>query len=179
MKPTHLYLGFGSNLGERGENIRAAARQLSERGIPVHQMSRLYETAPVGDTHQPWFLNSVGEASAGLTPEQVLEVLMEVEFDLGRDRTSSDFRPGGPRCIDLDLLFYGDLQVRQEGLSVPHPRLHERRFVLAPLAEIAPDLIHPVFHRSIRDLLGECGDTSEIHLHGESPTVEHPPGHRI
>lgn len=179
MKHTRLYLGFGSNLGDREENIRVAARRLSELGIPVHPMSRLYETAPVGDTDQPWFLNSVGQASTGLTPGQVLEVLMEVEVDLGRDRTSPDFRPGGPRPIDLDLLLYGDLQVRQEGLSVPHLRLHERRFVLTPLVEIAPDLIHPVLQRSARELLRECGDTSEIRLHDGSQAVEHPPGHRV
>ena len=171
MKLYTLYLGMGSNLGDREGTLRRAGPLLAERGIPVSRLSGLYETAPVGDTDQPWFLNAVAEAHTGLPPRLVLEALLGVERALGRDRSGPGFRPGGPRSLDLDLLLYGMKRVHEADLEVPHPRLHERRFVLVPLADLAPDLVHPVLGKSVRELLQACGDTSEVRPSSPAPPL--------
>ena len=131
------YVGVGSNLGEREATIAEAVERLAAAdGISVVAVSTLRETEPWGPVEQPWFLNGAVAVETRLAPRALLDVLLDVERSLGRDRSGERF---GPRTIDLDLLLYGDLVVDLPGLCVPHPRLHERRFALEPLAELAPD----------------------------------------
>jgi 2-amino-4-hydroxy-6-hydroxymethyldihydropteridine diphosphokinase len=134
------FVGIGSNLGDRETHLRSAIDLLAaEEGIEVVAVSRLRETEPVGPVEQGSFLNGAVQVSTDLTPRQLLERLLDVEQRLGRVR---DVR-FGPRTIDLDLLVYGDETAREPGLTLPHPRLHERRFALEPLAELAPGLVVP------------------------------------
>lgn len=134
------YIGLGSNIGDREVNIRRALDLLGEHsGIIVAGVSSLYETAPVGYVDQPDFINAVAILETDLSPHELLAVLLKVEEQMGRVRTIR----WGPRVIDIDILLYGDVQVEENDLQVPHPRMMERRFVLEPLAEIAPDLVLP------------------------------------
>jgi 2-amino-4-hydroxy-6-hydroxymethyldihydropteridine diphosphokinase len=145
------YLGIGANLGEREATLRAAVERLAEaEGIEVVAVSTLRETEPVGYLDQPRFLNGAVSVRTSLPPRALLERLLAVERELGRERGGPRF---GPRTIDLDLLLYGDETVDEPGLTVPHPRLAERRFVLEPLAELAPDLALPDGRR-VRELVG-------------------------
>jgi 2-amino-4-hydroxy-6-hydroxymethyldihydropteridine diphosphokinase len=137
------YIGLGSNLGDRETAIRRAVGYLDEvDGIVVTAMSALRETDPWGPVEQPPFLNGAVAIDTGLDPRVLLDVLLEVERRLGRDRGEASMR-WGPRTIDLDLLLYGVRVVEEPGLVVPHPHLHERRFALEPLAELAPDALVP------------------------------------
>jgi 2-amino-4-hydroxy-6-hydroxymethyldihydropteridine diphosphokinase len=147
------YISLGSNLGDREQQLRRAIALISERLGMVEKTSSFYDTAPVGITDQPRFLNGVLKLQTELPPEEVMRALLSIERELGRDRAKSI--PKGPRTIDLDLLLYDNLVVSTPELTVPHPAMHERTFVLEPLAEIAPDAIHPVFIRSVAELLGE------------------------
>jgi 2-amino-4-hydroxy-6-hydroxymethyldihydropteridine diphosphokinase len=146
---TAAYIGLGSNLGDREENLRAALA-LMEREIGPLRSSRFHETDPVGVTDQPKFVNAVAEVRTDLPPRALLDRLLAIERRLGRDRTSE--QRWGPRLIDLDLLVYGSEVVDEPGLTVPHPRLAERRFALEPLYELAPELVLPDGRR-IGDLL--------------------------
>jgi 2-amino-4-hydroxy-6-hydroxymethyldihydropteridine diphosphokinase len=132
---TRAYIGLGSNLGDREQSIRRAAELIGARRV-----STLRETEPWGIEDQPFFLNAVAEVETDLPPRRLLDRLLEVERKLGRTRDGARF---GPRTIDLDLLLYGDETIDEAGLQVPHPRLHERRFVLEPLAELEPSLVVP------------------------------------
>ena len=153
------YVGLGSNLGDRAGNLLLAVRGMTHAAMSVTCLSSIYETEPVSDVEQPPFLNMVAEIGNHLpTPQQMMARLLRIEFALGRIRDVKD----GPRTIDLDLLFYGDLESDTEFLRLPHPRLHERRFVLEPLAEIAPRLVHPTLHQSIAELLEDLKDKSEV-----------------
>lgn len=143
---TLAYVGLGANLGNREDTIRAAVAALPG----VVAVSTLRETDPVGLTDQPCFLNGVAALETELSPRELLDVLLAVEHQLGRERRER----WGPRTIDLDLLVYGDETLDEPGLAVPHPRLHERRFALEPLAEIAPGLVIPGLGR-VTDLLAE------------------------
>ncbi len=143
------YLGLGSNLGNREQHIETALAKLAAPGLRVARVSSLYETEPVGFTAQRWFLNLVAEIETELFPMQLLSRIATVEQALGRVRTVKN----GPRTLDIDILLYGRAVVRTARLEIPHPRMAERRFVLAPLAELAPDLRHPVTHQSIRAML--------------------------
>lgn len=135
------YVGLGANLGEREATIRRALELLAEApGIEVRRISILRETDPWGPIAQPRFLNGVAELETSLEPETLVRVLLDVERRLGRTR---DGEPWGPREIDLDLLLQDELELVTHGLTLPHPRLHERLFVLEPLAELAPDVVVP------------------------------------
>ena len=144
-----VYLGLGSNLGDRRGLISDALRLLEDPRLKVTRVSGAYETEPLGFAGQPWFLNLVAEAETSLFPLQLLGRLQRVERQLGRARTVVN----GPRTIDIDILFYGRSVVQAPRLTVPHPRAHERRFVLEPLAELAPELVHPVLGMTVRELL--------------------------
>jgi 2-amino-4-hydroxy-6-hydroxymethyldihydropteridine diphosphokinase len=149
------YLSLGSNLGDREGNLRAAIDRLKPRRV-----SPIYETEPVDHTAQPFFLNLVVEAETSLMPMQLLAHTQRIERELGRRRTI----PKGPRTIDIDILFFGDRVIRAGRLEVPHPRLHERRFVLQPLADLAPDLRHPVTHRTVREMLAGLPSRPAVRL---------------
>jgi 2-amino-4-hydroxy-6-hydroxymethyldihydropteridine diphosphokinase len=143
-----VYLGLGSNLGNRARNIYEALRRLRSN-VRLDRISSLYETEPVGLTDQPWFLNLVCLGQTALQPEALLVVVKGIERDMGR-KEGIRF---GPRVIDIDILFYDDLVMRTERLEIPHPRLHQRGFVLIPLMELAPDLVHPVLEDNVREIV--------------------------
>jgi 2-amino-4-hydroxy-6-hydroxymethyldihydropteridine diphosphokinase len=144
------YVGLGSNLGDRAGNLLLAARGLLEAGFFVHKLSAIYETEPNGVSGHEKYLNLVAEIRVtSVSPSQMLARMMRIEYLLGR----RDKNLKKPRIIDLDLLLYGNFQCHTEFLILPHPRLHERRFVLVPLAELAPHLLHPVQNKTIQDLL--------------------------
>ncbi|MFN2491937.1 MAG: 2-amino-4-hydroxy-6-hydroxymethyldihydropteridine diphosphokinase [Pyrinomonadaceae bacterium] len=154
------YIGLGSNLGDRAGNLLLAVRQLFAVGIPVTRLSSVYETAPVGMTEQAAFLNMVAEVNTTsvASPEQVLGRLQRIENQLGRTRSVRM----GPRTIDLDLLLYDGEQRDTEFITLPHPRLHLRRFVLTPLAELSPELVHPILNKSISELLDLVADGASV-----------------
>ena len=146
MKKT-VYLSLGSNLGEREGNLQRAISALRELGT-VTGVSSPYETEPVEFTPQPWFLNCAVVLETEMMPKQLLARVLGIEQALGRRRT----QPKGPRTLDIDILLFGNTVVDTPALIIPHPAMHERRFVLEPLAEIAPDARHPVLKRSVREL---------------------------
>jgi 2-amino-4-hydroxy-6-hydroxymethyldihydropteridine diphosphokinase len=156
-----VFLGLGSNLGDREAAIEEALARLAGRGFSARSRSSIWLTEPVGGPPQGWFLNAVVGGETALGPELLLAACLDVEREMGRVRST----PNGPRTIDLDLLFHGGQRVERPALVVPHPRLHERRFVLAPLAEIAPELVHPVLGRTVRELLLSCPDASAVVRH--------------
>jgi len=148
MKKT-AYLSLGSSLGDREENFREAIARLGELGS-VSRVSAIYETEPVEVAgQQPWFLNCAAAVETELTPLEFLKRMLAIEQAMGRKRTE----PKGPRTIDMDIIFFGDEVLDTPELTVPHPAMQHRRFVLEPLAEIAPEAMHPVLHRTVRELL--------------------------
>ena len=156
----NAYVGLGSNLGARAGYLLLAVRGMLDAGLDVIRLSSIYETEPVEYEQQPAFLNLVAELRGSTlpSPEQTLARLLRIEFALGRTR---DIRMG-PRTIDLDLLIFKDQQIETEFLTVPHPRLAARRFVLVPLNEMAPGLVHPVRGKPISELLSETADRSSV-----------------
>ena len=144
-----VYLSIGSNLGGRERNLRDALGLLAGPSLRILRVSSFYETEPRDVADQPWFLNAVVEAETDLFPKQLLARLQKIERQLGRKR----IRPKGPRTIDIDILLYGEAVIATDDLTVPHPRMEERRFVLEPLAELGPDLRHPVTRRTVREML--------------------------
>lgn len=153
-----IYLGLGGNLGDRQANLREGCRQLQAGGVRVERCSALYETEPWGVGQQPRFLNAVCRTKTELSPERLLALAKRIEARVGRT-------PGiryGPRPLDIDILLYGDLVRTSPELTIPHPRLAERAFVLVPLAEIAPDLLIPGSGHTVRELLEALGEVSGV-----------------
>jgi 2-amino-4-hydroxy-6-hydroxymethyldihydropteridine diphosphokinase len=151
--PVIAYIGIGSNVGDREANCRKAVELLAEAG-GIIALSSLYRTEPVGYHEQEDFINAVAAVETDREPGELLQVCRSIEDRLGRKRGLR----WGPRTADLDILLYGDQVINQAGLSIPHPRLAVRKFVLAPLAEIAPDAVDPLLHRTAAQLLQELND---------------------
>lgn len=160
LKHEIAYIGIGSNLGDKQKHIADAIDMLENtQGIILKVISPIYETKPVGYVEQPDFLNCVAKIRTKLLPDELLEVCMHIENELGRKRTIK----WGPRTVDLDILFYGDLVLDSDRLTIPHPLLHERGFVLVPLLDVAPDMLHPKLNVSIRALCEKLNyDTERI-----------------
>jgi 2-amino-4-hydroxy-6-hydroxymethyldihydropteridine diphosphokinase len=154
-----VYIGFGSNLGNPERQIEQALGLLETCSVAIDDISSLYRTEPVDAPTDLWFLNGVARASTRLAPLDLLEALLTVEKEMGRQRIQRN----DPRTIDLDLLLVGDLVMDEPGLTLPHPRFHLRRFVLVPLVEIAPHLVHPRLGVTAKELLSRCLDTSAVH----------------
>ena len=142
-----VYLSLGSNLGDREANLRTAIEKLGDLGR-VTAVSSLYETEPVDVSGHPWFLNCVVKLDTEKMPRQLISAILALEQSMGRQRKQAK----APRTIDIDILLFGNSVIEMKSLTIPHPRLHERRFVLEPLAEIAPEVRHPVFKRTVREL---------------------------
>lgn len=152
------YLSLGSNLGDREANLHEAIARLGVLG-KVKRVSSFYETEPVEFTEQPWFLNCAVEIETTLSPQELLNGMLAIERAMGRER----IQPKGPRLIDLDILLFDAEIIHEEKLTIPHPAMHERKFVLEPLVEIAPHVRHPVLNQSVKELMNS--------LHALSPVV--------
>jgi 2-amino-4-hydroxy-6-hydroxymethyldihydropteridine diphosphokinase len=155
--PHTAYLSLGSNVGDRAAQIADALHRLQSIGTVVRSSS-LYETSPVEFNDQPWFLNAVAELHTELDPEPLMQALLDIERAMGRERTL----PKGPRSIDLDILLFDDLELHTEIVDIPHPSMQLRRFVLIPLAEIAPRLQHPLLNRTATELLSRIPATDVV-----------------
>jgi 2-amino-4-hydroxy-6-hydroxymethyldihydropteridine diphosphokinase len=150
------YLSLGSNLGDRDAHLAGAMQRLEATGVRILRRSSVYETEPQDRRDQPWFLNMVIEVETDLPPLELLAQTQKIEKHMGRERGV----PKGPRTIDIDILLYEDSVLATKELEIPHPRMDARRFVLEPLAELAPDLVHPVIRKTVRELLP--GTASQI-----------------
>lgn len=153
----NAYIGIGSNQGNRTDYCNKALRAITKFAV-IKSLSSVYETEPVGVIDQPDFINCVVEIETGLGPYELFSKLLDIENRLGRKRAGA----GGPRTIDLDLIFYDDLVIQGEDLTIPHPRAHLRRFVLEPLCEIAPDFVHPILKVSVSKLLNGLEDNKRV-----------------
>ena len=153
------YIGLGSNLGDRAGNLLLAVRGLLEASFTVFKLSAVYETEPVEVQDHAPYLNMVAEIRVtGVSPSQMMARMLRIEYLLGRRNKNLK----KPRTVDLDLLLFGNIKYETEFLTIPHPRLHKRRFVLAPMVEIAPHLVHPVLIKTIEELLQDVEDNSEV-----------------
>jgi 2-amino-4-hydroxy-6-hydroxymethyldihydropteridine diphosphokinase len=167
---TIAYIGLGSNLGDRAGNLLLAVRALVEASFVVHRLSGIYETEPVEIDTDKRFLNMVAEIHVtNVSPTQMLARLMRIEYLLGR----TDKSLNKPRTVDIDILFFGDTQMDTEFLTLPHPRLHLRRFVLKPLAKIAPNFVHPGLQMEVADILANLTDTSEVKRWNPNAGIAH------
>lgn len=146
--PKLVYLSLGSNVGDRSAQLRDALGRLSAIGHVV-AVSSVYETEPMEFTQQPWFLNCAVLLETDKTPQELMTAILGIEEEMGRRPVQKK----GPRSIDIDILLFGDMIMESKDLTIPHPAMHQRRFVLEPLAEIAPEVLHPAFKRTIRELL--------------------------
>jgi 2-amino-4-hydroxy-6-hydroxymethyldihydropteridine diphosphokinase len=166
MKVSTVYIGLGSNLGDRVANLREAVQRLSAL-VKIEKASQLYVAAPLGYVRDDAFVNAAIQAKTTLKPMELLEMTQAIETAMGR-------RPGvhyGPRPIDLDILFYDAIQIETRKLSIPHPRVHQRAFVLRPLAEIAPNLMHPVLYYTVSQLLQDADDADQVHIYQPEPQL--------
>jgi len=157
---SQVFIALGTNQGDRDLNLLRAVAEIGKvTGTKITALSDFYDTAPVGKTDQPDFLNAVIKVETSLQPGQMLAELQRIERDVfKRDRSVR----WGPRAMDLDILFFGCLILAEDDLTIPHPRLHERRFVLQPLADIAPDFVHPLLRKSVARLLAELADDNRV-----------------
>jgi 2-amino-4-hydroxy-6-hydroxymethyldihydropteridine diphosphokinase len=160
-----IFLLTGGNLGDRLEYLQKAYKLIESKVGTVLEKSSIYETAPWGYSEQQAFLNQVLCITTTLQPMELLQQLLCIELEMGRQRLEKM----GPRVIDIDILFYGNQIISTPDLIVPHPRISERRFVLTPLGEIAPDFIHPVLKKTINELLEICGDQLEVKFYTAMP----------
>jgi 2-amino-4-hydroxy-6-hydroxymethyldihydropteridine diphosphokinase len=155
---TTVYLALGSNLGDREAYLGAGLRGLAARGVDIVRCASVYSTEPLEVRNQPWFLNTAVVANTDLDPEQLLRTCLDVEKENQRVRNNTK----GPRTLDIDIIFYGNEIIQKPHLQVPHPSFSKRRFVLAPLVEIAPDFIDPLSGKTVRQLLDTCTDQSRV-----------------
>jgi len=159
MPHTIAYIGIGSNLGTPGKNcIEAIEKISSTKDIKIISRSSFYQTEPIGEVQQDWFVNSAIKIKTNLSPTHLLSDLLNIESAMGRTREEK----WGPRLIDLDLLFYGNLILGKKGLTLPHPEIQKRKFVLIPMSEIAENLIHPTLKKTIKTLLQESSDVTIV-----------------
>lgn len=157
------FVALGSNLGDREANLRSAVAGMRSRGIEVLRSASVYTTEPVGFHDQPEFLNTVVEVSTSLEPDDLMRTCLEIEAALGRERGV----PDGPRTADIDIILSGDRVVETERVTIPHPRYAERRFVLEPLAEIAPDAVDPTRGETVAQILAGLPDSSDVRRSGD------------
>ncbi len=154
-----IYLLLGGNIGNRASYLKMAAEKISMLIGKITGKSSVYETEPWGFRHETPFFNQLLITDTRLEPDTLLKALKAIEDKLGRIRSDKEY---SARTIDIDILFYNDRIIRQSNLIIPHPELHKRRFALEPLAEVNPTLVHPVFKRTVADLLSECADNSSV-----------------
>ena len=159
MPHTIAYIGIGSNLGTPGKNCIEAIEKISNtKDIKIISRSSFYQTEPIGEVQQDWFVNSAIKIKTNLSPTHLLSALLNIESAMGRTREEK----WGPRLIDLDLLFYGNLILEKKGLTLPHPEIQKRKFVLIPMSEIAENLVHPTLKKAIKILLQESSDGTVV-----------------
>lgn len=153
-----LYLSLGSNKGDKVNNLEKSCELISERMGQITRLSAFYETQAWGKTDQDDFVNQVAEIQTSLSPQEVLEQIFYIEKSLGRAREEK----WGPRIIDLDILYYSNEKIIEKDLTIPHPEIQNRNFVLIPLVEIAPNIVHPVFNKTNKELLDICSDSQSV-----------------